>query len=297
MLTRIKQAIPYPIKIRFWLAYLWLRSLSSPLRMMPDFIIIGAQKGGTSSLYRYLTQHPQILTAVEKEIRFFDYKFHKGLTWYRAHFPLKLWAWYKQRRQAGPILTGEASPNYLFDPRAARRLAAVLPNAKLIVMLRNPVDRAYSSYQMGVRRGWETLSFEEAVAVEPERTKGELEKTLVDGRFRGMNRHNFAYLERGWYAEQLAWWLDAFPRQQIHIIKSETFFADPARVVADVFAFLGLPACPNLDYRPVNVGHYDALNSAVRSQLQAYFQPYNAQLYDMLGIDMGWETEPEGGGR
>jgi hypothetical protein len=293
MLSQIKQAIPYPLKIRLWLAYLWSRSLSGSLRMLPAFIIIGTQKGGTSSLYHYLTQHPQIFPAVEKEIRFFDYKYYKGLAWYRAHFPLKLWSWYKKAQQNGMIMTGEASPNYLFDPRAPRRLMNVLPNIKLIIMLRNPVDRAYSSYQMGVRRGWETLFFQEAVEIESERTKGELQMTMENGRFRGMNRHNYAYLERGRYVEQLRWWFDAFSWEQFHIIKSETFFTDPAKVVKQVFDFLELPACRTLDYRPVNVGHYDAMDSVTRLQLQKYFQPYNAQLYRLLGVDMGWEGQPE----
>lgn len=291
MLTQVRKRLPLPLKRRVWLTRLFLRSLTASQRMSPAFIIIGAQKGGTTSLYHYLVQHPQIFPSLEKEVRFFDYKFDKGLAWYRAHFPLKLTVCILQKRNGRSFITGEASPNYLFDPRPPQRIADTLPNAKLIVMLRNPIDRAYSSYQMGMRRGWETLPFAEAIAIEEERTAGELEKSINDPHYIGYNRHNFAYLARGRYAEQLTSWLRLFPREQFLFIKSEAFFSQPAHVLPKIFSFVGLPNEETINYFPHNVGDYRPLDAAIRQRLAAHFAPHNQRLYQMLGRDFAWETE------
>ena len=142
MFRRAVGRLPRPIKRQLWLTQLFLRSLTGHWRMLPAFLIIGVQKGGTTSLYNYLIQHPHIAPALEKELRFFDYKFHKGLAWYQAHFPLIAYARFVQQVYQRALITGEASPNYLFDPRAPQRVAHTLPDVKLIVLLRNPVARA-----------------------------------------------------------------------------------------------------------------------------------------------------------
>lgn len=291
MSISIRTYIPYPIKRRLWLTRLSVRSITAKARLSPTFIIIGTQKGGTTSLYHYLTQHPLILAALEKEVRFFDYKFEKGEAWYHAHFPLKSTAYYWKMRHNREVITGEASPNYLFDPRPPERIMATLPTVKLVIMLRNPIDRAYSSYQMGVRRGWEDKTFAEAIAIEAERTDGELQKIKEDPAYIGHNRHTFSYLARGRYAEQISPWLQFFPREQMLFIKSETFFNNPKDVLTSVFNFLGVPAEVDINYRPHNVGRYTTMDSKIRAQLTAYFEQYNQQLYKMLNRDFGWETE------
>ena len=153
------------------------RVSTNPLRMMPDFIIIGTQKGGTTSLYRYLIEHPCVAPIYIKEPHFFDIYFYKGLQWYRAHFPTAVEKYYARHIQKHDLITGEASPYYLFHPQAARRVAKTLPKARLIVLLRNPIDRAYSQYQHQTRQdGVEPLTFEEALECEEKRLAGEEEK-------------------------------------------------------------------------------------------------------------------------
>jgi hypothetical protein len=290
-MTTIRQKIPDSIKLPLWKSYLWGRSLSGSRRMMPDFIIIGTQKGGTTSLYHYLSQHPQIMPALEKELRFWDYKYHKGLNWYRAHFPLISQKQSIENHAQRPILTGEASPNYLFDPRPPQRIAQYLPHIKLIVLLRNPVDRAYSSYQMGIRRQWETLSFADAIAQEATRLSGELKKIRQDERFIGINRHNFAYLERGKYAQQLTSWLELFDRKQFLFLNSETFFSDPQTAWQQTLTFLGLnPFTLNKFKKHNSGGTYNNLDPKIRQQLTSYFTPYNQALTDLIGIDFQWEA-------
>ena len=164
------------------------RVTTSPLRMMPDFIIIGTQKGGTTSLYRYLIDHPNIAPIYIKEPHYFDIHFHKGIGWYRSHFPTAVEKYYARHVEKHDLITGEASPYYLFHPRAPQRVAKTLPKAKLIILLRNPVDRAYSQYQHQLRQpGVEPLSFEEAIAYEEKRLAGEEEKILRDEKYDSFN--------------------------------------------------------------------------------------------------------------
>ena len=126
-----------PGRVFWWLFH----RITAPFRALPDFLIVGAQKGGTSSLYAYLAQHPSVLPSFRKEVKFFDCNYFCGHTWYRAHFPLR----YKLSR--GNRITGEGTPNYLFHPTALQRLALTLIDVKIIILLRNPADRAYSHYQ------------------------------------------------------------------------------------------------------------------------------------------------------
>src|SRR6187200_1451927 len=139
-------------------------------RPLPDFLVIGAQKAGTTALYAYLRWHPGITGPSWKEVSFFDRHWWRGEAWYRGQFPLR----------AGGRLVGEASPSYLFHPLAPERARSLVPDAKLIALVRNPVDRAYSQYQHAVALGREPLSFEDALAAEDERLVGEVERLLAD---------------------------------------------------------------------------------------------------------------------
>src|SRR5689334_8975756 len=128
------------------------RNSTSQLRLLPDFIIIGAQKGGTTSLYNYLIEHPLIKSARRKEVHYFDRNFHKGVSWYKAFFPTSLEKYYAENILKKDFITGEGSPEYLFYPHCAEKAVRVLPQAKIIALLRNPVDRAYSQYRHNL--GW-----------------------------------------------------------------------------------------------------------------------------------------------
>src|SRR5690242_6983741 len=156
------------------------RGLTSSIRLLPDFLIIGTQRGGTTSLYHYLEAHPCIGPSTTKEIHFFDRRVNKGIAWYRGHFPTRIEKYYVERLHGRAFITGEASPSYLFHPHVPRRIAKVLPHTKLIILLRNPIDRAYCQYYHSLELGYETLSFEEAIQGEEERTAREREKMLKD---------------------------------------------------------------------------------------------------------------------
>src|SRR5258706_3897640 len=182
---------------------LFYRISTSQLRLLPDFIIIGTQRGGTTSLYYYLTEHPCIAHALMKEVHFFDDHFREGLNWYRAQFPSSLQKYYTERIRKENFITGESSPYYLFYPPAPKRISEVVPQTRLIVLLRNPVDRAYSHHWLVTQEGKETLSFEEAIEHEEERLAGGREKILADEHYTSFNHRHFSYLARGIYLDQL----------------------------------------------------------------------------------------------
>src|SRR5215471_396843 len=151
------------------------RGMSSSMRVMPDFLIIGGQRCGTASLYYYLTEQHGIISAATKEVHFFDDFYTRGLDWYRAQFATVTYKYYIESVLRHPFITGEASPYYIFHPHAPRRIAQVLPHVKIIALLRNPIDRAYSQHWLEVKGKYETLPFEEAIKREPERIAGEHE--------------------------------------------------------------------------------------------------------------------------
>ncbi len=278
--------VPLPMKL--------YRGATSGLRLLPDFLIIGTQRGGTTALYHYLRTHPCIKPATVTDTHFFERKFHKGLAWYRGHFPTRLERYYAERLRRQALLTGEASSSYLFYPHAPRRVAHILPHVKLIVLLRNPVDRAYSQYFHAVELGHETLSFEEAIEGEEERTARERTKIMRDENYYSDTYMHRSYLSRGIYVDQLRAWMSLFPREQFLILKSEDFYADPVSAFKQVSAFLGLPETePRLKkeaYKQYSHNTYfTTMDAALRRRLSAYFEPHNARLYDFLGIDFGWD--------
>ena len=250
--------------------------------VLPDFIIIGAQKAGTTFLYHLLSQHPYVQPAVKKEVHYFDTGFEKGVDWYRSQFPSRTW---KEGRR---VLTGEASPYYLYHPHAARRAAEVVPEAKLIVLLRDPVARAYSDYQHKHREGRDQLSFQEATETEEERLAGERKKMLEDESYQSLDYRRFSYLSRGAYVDQLKEWHRFFGREQLLVMGSRDLFEDTRKTFSRVLEFLDLPEWQPEVSDVRNEGEYEALDPSIRRQLEEYFEPHNQMLYEYLGRDFGW---------
>jgi hypothetical protein len=289
MLDKVKTfvALSLPIKIERS-----ARIITSPWRLMPDFLVLGGQKCGTTSLYQYLISHPFIISAMKKQMHFFDNHYEKGVSWYRAHFPSYFYKHYFKYINKRDFITGEATPYYIFHPLAARRAAKFVPNAKFILVIRNPVERAYSHYHHEIRKGTEKLSFQEAIAKEPERLAGEKEKMLNDEYYYSFNYQRYSYLSRGLYAEQLAEWFKYFPKEQFFIVKSEDMRHNTIDIVKQIFDFLDLPKFSEFNLEKdqyYNVGKYDKMDTKMREQLVEYFKPHNEQLYKLLDRDFNWQ--------
>lgn len=246
----------------------------------PDFIVIGAQRSGTTSLYRYLTQHPLVAPAAIKEVKYFSYFHQRPWGWYRRQFPASL--------PAGGQ-TGEATPYYLFHPHAARRIRERAPDARLIAVLRNPVDRAYSHYVHEWRRGTETLSFEDALVHEATRLAGEEDRMRSDEGYTSLAHQNHSYQARGQYADQLRRWLALVPRDRLLVLRSEELYADPAAAMDAVTAFLGLPGAPLAEASPPNEGGYPPMRPETRRSLERTFEQSNRDLRAMFGEGFGWD--------
>ncbi|MEV7226885.1 sulfotransferase [Polymorphospora sp. NPDC051019] len=247
---------------------------------LPDFLVIGGQRCGTTSLYHYLAAHPRIRTGTGKELQYFTLHHRRGTRWYRAHFP-----------RTGPgEHTFEASPYYLFHPEVPARVAAALPEARFVALLRDPVERAYSHYLHTRSYGAEPLDFAAALAAEPDRLAAAL-RAGPDSRTAHAALRNHSYAARGRYAEQLERWFAAVPRERVLVLRSEDLYAEPARVYADVLRFLDLdPYTPDgfaRHTRRVDRGE-SGLTDAVRAELAGHFAPHNARLADLLGWSSTW---------
>lgn len=253
---------------------------------MPDFLILGGQKCGTTSLYRYLLQHSHILPAKEKEIHFFDLAFHFGVDWYESFFP--------EKHSAANYLMGEATPYYLFHPLVPERVFQTYPQSKLIVLLRNPVERAISQYYHEVRLGFEKLSLPAAIAQESKRLEGEVEKIISYKYYPSYNHQHYSYVSRGLYLQQIQRWMAYFPRSQFCILESETFFENPQATLDRVFAFLQLPTCKIKTDARHNRGEYPhnlrqiLARWTIRAKLKRYFAQPNQQLEEFLQQKFSW---------
>jgi Sulfotransferase domain len=257
-----------------------LQRASSPARMLPTFLVVGAKRAGTSSLYRYLTTHPQVRPCVSgKGTHYFDVAYRRGWRWYRSSFPLA----------AGGGITGEASPYYMFHPLAPSRIAAALPEARLIVVLRDPVERAWSHYHNERRLRAEPLGFEDAIAAEPERLAGEAERMAADPGYHSFAWRHFSYLARGRYAEQLERLYDLFPPGQVLVVQSELLRDDPDRALEPVWRFLGLAPFTVRERFAIKPNDSHAtMAPATRERLNAYFDEPNRRLYRLPGVGFRW---------
>lgn len=254
-------------------------------RTLPDFLIIGAQKSGTTSLYSYLGQHPQLMPSLKKEVHFFDGglnsnvdNFNKGEAWYRSHFPLNR----NTDRKAF-----EVSPLYIFNPLVPQRIAKLIPEVKLIAILRNPVERAISHYFHERRLGHESLSIMEALQKEEERLKPVIAKQdYKNDAFR-----HYSYKSRGVYHEQIKRYLDYFPMNRILVMNSETLFKQPEDTLRRIFQFIGIDqefTVKNLKPRNVGKKNRTEIDSDVYDYLEDYFRPHNQYLYELIGQNYGW---------
>jgi len=264
------------------------RRLDASDRLLPTVVILGAQKAGTSSLFACLSEHPDVLSPTKKEVHYFDLNFARGPEWYRAHFP-RVPAPSTREIGRGPSqLTLEASPYYLFHPAVPERLQSVLPDAKFIVMLRNPVDRAYSHYWHEYERGFERLPLKAALTAEEDRLRGEAARLLAEVRYCSFAHQHYSYVSRGLYVEQVRAWFARFPSECFLFVKSEQFLADPEAQIGRVLRFVGLPPKGAMWPRAVNMGRYPSMDRDLRESLTEYYDPYNRQLAELLGPDFSW---------
>ena len=259
--------------------------ISSPFRILPDFIVIGVGRGGTTSLYHYLSQHPCIIKSAYDELGFFDTNFELGIHWYRSLFPT---IFHKNRviRKWKQGMAYDVTPSYIRHPWIIQRIQRLLPNVKLIAILRNPVDRSYSHYHMGKRDGNEKRTLEDAINADIDTLKNNKDPDVNEYFNTIVER---SYLARGFYAEQLQIWLNKFPKERLLVISSEDLATKTNDTLATVFDFLGLPNYKIKDLTRKNEAKYPPMNQDTRKMLVDYFRPHNEKLYSLLGRRFDWD--------
>lgn len=282
-MVKAKSIIPNSLK-RTVINLQWkYRSATSGYRILPSFLIIGAQRCGTTSLYHYLTQHPKILSSFTKEVHYFDGglnpmidNYSKGVDWYKSFFPLK---------REKEVITGEASPLYLFNPLAPKRIFDLLPEIKMIVLLRNPTERAISQYFHERMLGFEQLPIEEAIFNEEKRNC-----TLPhDHLFKTESFVHYSYKARGLYKKQIDNFLRYFPSKQMLILSSETFFREPEETLKRVFHFLELENHKIKNLTPRNIApNKKKISKEVYNYLNKFFSHHNEALFRFLDEEFDW---------
>ena len=263
-----------------------LGAVTSDLRPLPDFLILGAQKAGTSALYAYLTEHPEVRRAIVKEVHYFDLSFGRGERWYRAHFPMNT-------GRPGPdessMQTGEATPYYLFHPWVPPRVSSTLPAARFIVLLRDPVERLISHYQHEVALGFEDRSLDEALRDEPRMMAAETERLFAHPLAVSYAHQHHSYFSRGRYAEQLEGWFSVIDPSRFLVLGAEAFWARTPVTFERVQRFLGLAPFEKASFQPVNQARRStSIRPELIQQLREAYEPHNEQLRSLLGEDLGW---------
>jgi Sulfotransferase domain len=256
---------------------------TAPIRLLPSFLIVGAQRCGTTSLFTALSQHPGVRMPLgRKGIHYFDVGYEHDLSWYRGHFPLAI------RRSR--VVTGESSPYYMFHPLAPERLASDLPSVQLVVALRDPVERAYSAHAHELARGFETEPFERALELEATRL-ADADALLHAGDVREVHAHRHqAYLTRGQYIEQLERLENLVGRERIHVVDSAAFFTAPEQEFGQLLSYLGLPPSEKIRFGQHNARPRSAMPGSLRRRLEEHFQPYDERLAWWLGRVPGWRS-------
>ena len=270
--------------------YLKYCSATGSFHILPDFYIIGFVKCGTTSLYEYLMQHPCVHPPKGKEISYFDRLYFKGINWYKVGFPLKFYKHVHKNILGKEFQTGEATPQYIEHPYALYRLKKITPNAKFIVLLRNPIDRSFSQYNMNMKNDYEYRTFADALKHESERIKGRYEKMETDEKYYSWDYEIYGYLEHGIYANKLKHWMKVFPKDQFLILQSEEFLRNTSAVFQQVQEFLKLPKWELDEYVLFKKREYkEKMDPDLRRQLAEYFRPHNEQLYALIGRKFDWD--------
>src|SRR6266571_690220 len=258
-------------------------------RMLPGLLIVGAQRCGTTSMYRALSQHPAVIKVVlHKGVHYFDTGYGHGLSWYQGHFPLNAQARRVERACGVAPLTFESSPYYMFHPLAAKRIAHDLPGVKLLVLVRDPVERAYSAHAHELARGFETEAFERALELEEARLEGEVERIIADPSYVSLSHQHHGYRARGRYIQQLEHLERLFGRERIHVVDSGEFFATPEPVYDTVLRFLALPHAGYPAFDKHNARPRAPMPQTLRAALDEHFLHYDDLLAGWLGHEPSW---------
>jgi len=258
-----------------------IAGITASNRVLPNFIIIGTVRSGTTSLYYNICEHPSVLPAAYDEIGFFDSNFHLGIDWYRSMFPTEK-KMEEIKKDTGFAITGEDTPFYFWKKEVVDRIFQALPDVKIIAIFRNPVDRAYSNYNLGIRKNTEKLTFEETIEEETRFLENHTFRDAVDGRR--------SYLSKGMYENQIKLWFNIFPRKQIHMLSTEDMQQKPKQELLKIFRFLEIPEYTIKNPQKQKLAKYEEMNVETRKKLLDFYKPYNEDFFQIIQQRFNWEN-------
>ena len=257
-----------------------ISGITASSRVLPDFIIVGTVRSGSTSLYYNICEHPSVLSAAYDEIGFFDSNYHLGINWYRSMFPT-IKEMENVERKTGFAITGEDTPFYLWKEEAAKRIFEMNGDTKIIGIFRNPVDRAYSNYNLAVRSKTEKLTFEEAVDEEIGFLKNHSFRESVDNKR--------SYLAKGIYENQIKIWFELFPREQIHLLSTEDMQKNPEETLQKAFRFLEIPDYIIKNPQKQKAAEYKKMNNETREKLVNFYKQHNKRFFKTIQKKYDWD--------
>jgi len=284
----VRAAAPHTVKTAGRTLSVRLGTATATRRRLPSFLLVGAQRAGTTSLFRALSSHPLVHGAnYHKGVNYFDVNYHRGLAWYQGHFPTGTRL--ERRAQEGRTpVTFEASGYYMFHPCAPERIARDLPGVKVVAMLRDPVERAYSAWKHELARGYETEAFERALELEDERLSGQTERMVADPAYQSFSHRHHAYVRRGHYDDQLHRLHRLFGPERVHVVESELFFTEPEASYGRLLEFLELTPVMPARFDRWNARPSAPMDPATRAGLREHFSSHDQGLSTLLGRDPAW---------
>jgi len=276
-------AVPQPVRDVYVLLNRNVVRLDPSPRALPNFYVVGTQRGGTTSLFIYLLAHELVHGPRRaKGVHYFDTNFHESVSWFRSNFPRQSVLQAQADQHGVTPAVGEGAPYYLYGPRMAERIHSVTPQARILAVLREPLDRAISHHNHEVKRGHENLALEDAFAAEETRLAGELDKMMADPSYISKPHIHHAYLGRGKYAEQLERYFGLFGRENVLVLDSAALSENPEETVKTATDFLGLPSLRGVDYPRYNKREYDPVDPGIRERWGSSFDESNARLRTLL---------------
>jgi len=284
----VRASLPLPVKTAGRAVSVRVGTATAGRRQLPSFILAGAQRAGTTSLFRALMSHPLVYSAnYHKGVNYFDVNYHRGFSWYRGHFPTTT-ALRQRTRGGGQPVTFEASGYYMFHPCAAERIARHLPDVRIVMMLRDPVERAYSAWKHELARGFETETFERALELEDERLAGQAERMVAEPGYQSFSHRHHAYRRRGHYDEQLVRLHGLLGGDRVHVVDSEWFFTRPEATYEELLRFLELPPVLPDRFDRWNGRPGSPMEESTRRSLREHFRDHDERLAAMLGRSPAW---------
>lgn len=266
-------------------------SVTYRLRELPDFLVVGGQRCGTTSLFKTLAEHPAVVPPLmHKGIHYFDMQYQRGMHWYRGQFPTRATRAVTSRRAGHRAITGESSPYYGFHPLGPPRIARDLPDVRVILLVRDPVERAFSAHKHETARGFESEPFERALDLEDERTAGERDRMIADPTYLSFSLQHHAYTERGRYVLQWERLSDALGPDRVLVVDSHRLFSGAHDAMDEVLRFLGLAPVAGLTFGQHNARPSSPMPDPLRSRLEEHFAPYDQRLAEVLGGKPTWMT-------